>query len=72
MLRTLAAPLNGSVQKWRCSALLGPRQAGKTTLLGQLVDGAGVFIDFDDPLVRAEARHDPVSFLRTHRDKGRL
>jgi predicted AAA+ superfamily ATPase len=72
MLRTLAAPLMASVQKWRCSALLGPRQAGKTTLLRQLAGDDGVFIDFDDPLVRAEARHDPVSFLRTHRGKGRL
>ncbi|MBK8870438.1 MAG: ATP-binding protein [Elusimicrobia bacterium] len=72
MLRTLSTPLMGSIHKWRCSALLGPRQAGKTTLLRRLVNGAGVFIDFDDPLVRAEARHDPVSFLRAHRDTARM
>lgn len=44
----------------------GPRQAGKTTLVGELLsqDFPARFITFDDPLERAAAMRNPYTYLK--------
>ena len=49
---------------FRVVVLNGPRQCGKTVLLGQLHDQVGgTFVTFDDPEVLESARADPVGFV---------
>lgn len=49
--------------------LLGPRQAGKTTLAHVIAGGRGsVYLDLESPLDR-EKLTDPVFYLREHEDK---
>ena len=52
-------------------AILGPRQVGKTTLAGQLVEGYGghsIRLDLEDPDARATLA-DPMKYLSAHADK---
>jgi hypothetical protein len=44
--------------------LNGPRQCGKTTLVGQLIGGRRSYLTLDDDTVLAAARSDPAGFLR--------
>jgi predicted AAA+ superfamily ATPase len=44
--------------------LNGPRQCGKTTLVGQLIGGHRSYLTLDDDTVLASARSDPAGFLR--------
>ena len=44
--------------------LNGPRQCGKTTLVGQLIGGHRSYLTLDDETVLAAARSDPSGFLR--------
>lgn len=48
---------------FRVVALLGPRQAGKTTLARQVTNG-GVFLSLDNPDLLQAALDDPVGFVR--------
>lgn len=43
----------------------GPRQAGKTTLVRQMVDSARRYITLDDEVSRLAAKEDPVGFIRS-------
>ena len=44
--------------------VIGPRQCGKTTLVGQFVNGDHVYITLDDDTVLAAAGSDPAGFVR--------
>jgi predicted AAA+ superfamily ATPase len=48
----------------RVVLLVGPRQAGKTTLAKKLSGDGRVFLTFDDPTTLDAARRDPVGFIR--------
>jgi predicted AAA+ superfamily ATPase len=45
--------------------LTGPRQSGKSTTLQRLFS-SHAYVTFDDPVVRAQAEHDPALFLADH------
>ena len=45
--------------------LTGPRQSGKSTTLQKLF-ATHSYVTFDDPVVRAQAEHDPALFLADH------
>ena len=45
--------------------LTGPRQSGKSTTLQRLFS-THAYVTFDDPVVRAQAEHDPALFLADH------
>src|SRR5262249_6654744 len=50
-------------------ALLGPRQAGKTTLAGQIAEGRpSVYLDLEDPADRGKLT-DATLYLSGHEDK---
>lgn len=50
----------------RITAIVGPRQAGKSTLLRRLVAELGLTaVTFDDDAVRSAAERDPYGFLQT-------
>jgi predicted AAA+ superfamily ATPase len=49
---------------FRVVVVTGPRQAGKTTLVRQVLDGRGVLNRLDDAAVRQAALADPASFVR--------
>ncbi|MBI2346588.1 MAG: ATP-binding protein [Deltaproteobacteria bacterium] len=52
------------LKKWRCAALLGARQVGKSYLLKEVLKThPGTLITFDDPLECAEAAKDPLRYL---------
>lgn len=42
----------------------GPRQAGKTTLVRKFVNNQRPFLSLDDPVILANAKSDPVGFIR--------
>jgi uncharacterized protein len=42
----------------------GPRQAGKTTLVRKFVNEQRPFLSLDDPVILANAKSDPVGFIR--------
>jgi len=42
----------------------GPRQAGKTTLVRQFVHERRPYLSLDDPVILANAKSDPVGFIR--------
>lgn len=63
-----AAPrLRALVASRRVVVVSGPRQAGKTTLVRQLLDelGRGTLRRLDDPALRQAAVEDPLGFART-------
>lgn len=63
--RHLLAKLRESLLDTRVVAVVGPRQAGKSTLVQQLVADlpAAEYASLDDPVVRALAQDDPTGFL---------
>jgi predicted AAA+ superfamily ATPase len=42
----------------------GPRQAGKTTLIRKFVNDRRPYLSLDDPVILANAKNDPVGFIR--------
>lgn len=59
----------GSLSFYRAVALLGPRQAGKTTLAKQLLTGRDwVYLDLERPSDLAKL-DDAESYLQFHKDK---
>lgn len=54
----------------RIVVVQGARQVGKTTLVREIVnDHDGIMASFDDPVVAAGAREDPVGFLQANPDR---
>lgn len=45
--------------------LVGPRQAGKTTLVRQVAGQAWRYLTLDDELALMSARYDPVGMIRS-------
>lgn len=54
-----------SLRSFRVTVINGPRQAGKTTLVGQLVEDEGSYWSLDNETVRAAALVDPHGFVDT-------
>ena len=44
--------------------IVGPRRAGKTTLVRQMVDTGRTYFTLDDQTVLAAAQSDPAGFIR--------
>lgn len=68
MNRNLTKTLKERLKEDRGLALLGPRQTGKSYLLKKLIEDEkeGVYLNFDDPLLREEVASDPLNYLRKH------
>lgn len=71
--RTTYLPLAESLKEKYISVILGPRQTGKTTLVKKLINDlklGGVlkkdilFLNFDDPELRADLTKNPKNFLQ--------
>lgn len=60
--RRVEPALRSFLETFRVVALVGPRQAGKTTLARQVTNG-GVYLSLDDPDVFRAAVADPVGFV---------
>jgi uncharacterized protein len=60
--RSLQTGLSEALADTPVVTILGPRQTGKSTL-SKLVDAKRKYLTLDDPLIRAEAKTDPGSFL---------
>ncbi len=66
MERRIANILISRLKTFRCVALLGSRQVGKSYLLKEVISQhGGTLLSFDDPLERAEATKDPVKYLES-------
>lgn len=63
--RHLLAGIEESLEDTRVVAVVGPRQAGKSTLVKQVVGASpgATYASLDDADVRALARADPVAFV---------
>lgn len=71
MERQIEKVLISRLNKWRCVAILGARQVGKTYLIKEVLKHYnGSLISFDDPLERVEASKDPVGYLNQRYKKG--
>ena len=71
ILRRIEEKLIGLLADYPAVALLGPRQAGKTTLaleIAQSVDADSVYLDLESPADRARLS-DPELYLDDHEDK---
>ena len=56
--------VEAALRDTRVVLLVGPRQAGKTTLVRALSDADRRYMSLDDAATRALARSDPVTFVR--------
>lgn len=63
MPRRLRPALEAALRDSPIVILVGPRQAGKTTLVRELVPDEPAYVDLDDPTVLHEAQHAPKDFL---------
>lgn len=62
--RFVLARVHRALQDTPVVILNGPRQCGKTTLVGQLIGRHRSYLTLDDDTVLASARSDPAGFLR--------
>lgn len=62
--RNLTQRVEEALADTRVVMLVGPRQAGKTTLVRQLADQGRTYLTLDDATTRAAARSDPTGFVR--------
>ena len=53
-----------ALEDTRVVLIEGPRQAGKTTLARKFVNDQRPFLSLDDPVILANAKNDPVGFIR--------
>jgi uncharacterized protein len=53
-----------ALEDTRVVLIEGPRQAGKTTLARKFVNDQRPFMSLDDPVILANAKSDPVGFIR--------
>ena len=65
VIRHALTQLRAAVRDTPVVVVTGPRQAGKSTLVRQLIDGgfAARYVTLDDSAVRAAAQADPEAFL---------
>ncbi len=63
--RWVEGPLVEAMADTPVVLLVGPRQAGKTTLVRQMAEGGARYLTLDDELTRLSAREDPVGFIRS-------
>lgn len=63
LIRSLEPILQKAVREFPVVVLIGPRQAGKTTLLKHLYSGDYPVISLEPPDVRVAATNDPRGFL---------
>ncbi len=61
--RTLAIPLNKSLESFPAIVITGPRQSGKTTMVKHLLGKTHMYISLESPDVRMRAKDDPRGFL---------
>jgi uncharacterized protein len=66
--RILTQELLVLLEEYPVVTLLGPRQAGKTTLVREILDGYK-YVNLELPNTLQVAREDPVAFLRRHPGK---
>ena len=66
--RTLAAELQNQLREFPIVTVLGPRQAGKTTLAKRVLPDWD-YVSLEDPETRAIAEEDPKGLLQRHRSK---
>lgn len=66
--RGLALALQNAVRRTPVTAIVGPRQSGKSTLAEELLlaEGDWTSVTFDDPMALGFAKRDPDSFLTQH------
>jgi predicted AAA+ superfamily ATPase len=64
--RTLSETLKNASATFPVVLLTGPRQVGKTTLLGHCADATRNYVTLDDPAERLLAKTDPALFLQKH------
>lgn len=62
--RTMGAAWAAAAEQFPVLLLTGPRQVGKTTLLGHLAARDRRYVTLDDPLLRTLATQDPALFLQ--------
>ena len=64
--RTIAPRIAEALQDTPVVLLVGPRQAGKTTLVRQIAEQQGLrYLTLDDELTLLSAREDPVGMIRS-------
>jgi len=64
--RLLASVVEEAMETARVTAILGPRQAGKTTLVRRIAEERGLtYVTLDDDTVRSAALSDPYGFVLT-------
>ena len=64
--RSIESVLQRGIAEFPVIALMGPRQVGKSTLLLNVLNGKFNYISFDDMALRAQAKRDPVLFLKNN------
>lgn len=62
--RHAQSQITTALQDTRVVLVVGPRQAGKTTLARQYANSDRPYLTLDDPATLAAARSDPVGFVR--------
>ena len=62
--RFLEARISDSLDDTRVTAVCGPRQSGKTTLLQKFTSGERPYYTLDDPSTYEAAVSDPIGFIR--------
>jgi len=64
MARRAERAVVAALEDTRVVLVEGPRQAGKTTLVRKFVNNQRPFLSLDDPVILANAKNDPVGFIR--------
>ncbi|MCI8862393.1 MAG: ATP-binding protein [Lachnospiraceae bacterium] len=64
--RDLEEQIPALSEEYPCVLLIGPRQAGKTTLLKRLMDEKRTYVSLEDFEERRMAKTEPVLFLQKH------
>jgi uncharacterized protein len=65
--RNAASAVKAALDDTRVVLLVGPRQSGKTTLARSFANENRRYLSLDDPAVLANAKNDPVGFIRNVR-----